>query len=343
MDKIKVGIVGASFGGAVHLPAYQNHPRFEVVAIASPNRARDIAAAHHLRSFTSAEELLEEVDIDLLSVASPPFDHHRSVMAAIARGKHVLSEKPMALNLAQAEEMAAAGQKAGVVGALAFEFRYIPSLLIMKQRIEAGHFGPLRQIEITRSTSELLLASTGRSRGWWFRREDGGGIANSIMPHLLDLALHLAGRAPARSVGFLRTANPERQDKEGPFTSTVADGGFATLDFGEGLVGCVRNDSVNLVELSRFGVHGETGSIVSTGPNFGQLETVYRTATEQGALEVPPAPYAESGAIHPNLPFFMSLLDDLAMQIDTGQSAVPTFQDGLNVQRILCALGYEAR
>ena len=126
----RVGIVGSGFGGTVHAPAYTLHPAFEAFAIASPNRAAAIAAERNIpHAFASIEAMLAAVgdQLDVISVASPPFDHHRSVMAALDARKHVLCEKPFALDLVQAEEMAAAAQIAGVATALAFEFRYIPA------------------------------------------------------------------------------------------------------------------------------------------------------------------------------------------------------------------------
>ena len=103
---LRVGIVGSGFGGAVHAPAYALHPRFEVVAIASPTNAERVARERKIsHAFGSVEEMLAGVELDVVSVASPPFDHHRSVLAALAAGKHVLCEKPFSANVAQAEEM----------------------------------------------------------------------------------------------------------------------------------------------------------------------------------------------------------------------------------------------
>ena len=109
MSKLRVGIVGSGFGGAVHAPAYALHPRFEVVAIASPSSAERVARERKIpHAFESVEAMLAGVKLDVVSVASPPFDHHASVIAALRAGKHVLCEKPMALTVAQAEEMHAA-------------------------------------------------------------------------------------------------------------------------------------------------------------------------------------------------------------------------------------------
>jgi predicted dehydrogenase len=87
----KVGIVGSGFGGTVHAPAFTLHPDFEVVAIASPQTAERVAKERNIpHAFASLDALLHAVDVDVVSVASPPFDHHSAVLTALAAGKHVL-------------------------------------------------------------------------------------------------------------------------------------------------------------------------------------------------------------------------------------------------------------
>ncbi|HEY0798150.1 MAG TPA: Gfo/Idh/MocA family oxidoreductase, partial [Candidatus Baltobacteraceae bacterium] len=145
--RLRVGVVGSGFGATVHVPAFQAHPRFEVVAIASPSRANAIAAERGIaHSFPSCAQMVAGVELDVVSIASPPVHHHEDVLAALARGKHVLCEKPFALNLTQAEELYAAAQRAGTVCALAFEFRYLPERIATRELISNGHLGPLRQL-----------------------------------------------------------------------------------------------------------------------------------------------------------------------------------------------------
>src|ERR1700761_2446347 len=127
----RVGIVGSGFGGKVHAPAYTLHPDFEPVAIASPNNAQKIADERKIpNAFPSLDAMLAKMgaEIDVISISSPPFEHHNAVMTAVAAGKHVLCEKPVGIRLADAIEMTAAVEKAGVAGAIAFEYRYNSAL-----------------------------------------------------------------------------------------------------------------------------------------------------------------------------------------------------------------------
>lgn len=342
MSTLRVGIVGSGFGGAVHAPAYALHPRFDVVAIASPTNAEKVARERKIpRAFASVEAMLAGAELDVVSVASPPFDHHRSVLAALAAGKHVLCEKPFALNVTQAEEMVAACERAGTVGALAFEFRYVPAVIAMKELIDNRHAGALREIEVSRLSRDLLERVTDRGPSWWFAREKGGGVANAIMPHFFDLATFLAGRAPRATHGLLRTANPRRVGPDGTaFASTVADGAFAFVDYGDGLVARCSSDSTTVVESTTVAVHGETRSVVANGTFFGDLSVYAIAEDEQDELEIAPSPYAKHEVVHGNLPFFLPLLDAFARRIDLGTPGVPAFADGLAAQRQLEAIGY---
>jgi predicted dehydrogenase len=226
------------------------------------------------------------------------------------------------------------------MAAIAFEFRYVPAVIALKELIDNRHVGALREIEVARLSSELLERNTGRDRGWWFSREKGGGVANAFMPHYFDLANHLAGRTPSATAGFLRTANPRRIDAHGSFESDVADGAFAFVDFGGGLIARVSADMTTVVQSTTVAVHGETRSAVASGQGIDELSLFVIGPDEQDELEIAGSPYDKHGQIHGNLPFFLPLLDAFAQAIDLGTPGVPTFADGLVVQRSLEAIGY---
>jgi len=337
----KVGIVGSGFGGAVHAPAYALHPKFEPVAICSPANAATVAKGRNIpHAFDSVEAMLREVELDVVSVASSPFDHHRSVLAALAAGKHVLCEKPFALSVTEAEELVAAAQAAGTACALAHEFRYAPAEVALKELIENGHLTPLREIEITRFGSELRSDSLRPRSPWWYSRARGGGIGNAFMPHLVDLANWFAGRAPAHAIGFSRTAVPLRTDDAGTFENTAADGVFALLDYGDGLVARVSVDATLSMNQATIGLHAEPRTAVASGEWLTTMRLFSVEPDEQSELELRPSPYAKFASIHANVPPFLSLLDDFAKRIETGGGNAPTFAEGLATQRVLLACGY---
>jgi predicted dehydrogenase len=318
--KLRVGVVGSGFGATVHVPAYRAHSRFEVVALASPGRASSVAAEHGIpHAFPSCSAMLEGVELDLVSVASPPVHHHRDVLAALARGKHVLCEKPFALNLAQAQEMEREARRVGTACALAFEFRYVPSRIATHELVRNGHLGALRQIEMAYFAS-YLRAPADRPNSWWFDRTQGGGIANAVLPHLLDQALWLAGREPRQTLGFLRTANPERRSGDQTFRSTVA---------------------THVKDSTLIAVHGEARTTVFSGPSITDGTTFLVDEEETAELGLRANPYERPG-VHMNVALFLPLLDDFVRAIDGLPSTVPSFADGLAVQRCLEAIGYRA-
>lgn len=336
----RVGIWGSGFGGMVHAPAYKAHPAFELVAIASPKTAAAVAKERGIpHAFTSLEAMLDGVELDLVSIASPPFDHREAVLLALARGKHLLCEKPLATRVSDAEEMAAAARAAGVVAGMSHEFRFTPSRIAIKELVENGHLGPLREIEIA-DLRTILRADVERPDGWWFSK--AGGPAQALVSHLIDNANWLAGRPPQRVCGFMRTANPVRRFKGETFTTEIGDGVFALLDYGEGLVGRITCDCTVAHTSHLLAVHGETMTALASGPSIPQTTTFVVDESETSELELRPSPYAKYGAVNVNIPLFMELLDELAKALNGAPNALPTLQEALETQRVLEAIGYRA-
>ncbi len=286
--------------------------------------------------------MLDAVDVDVVSIATPPRDHRRLVMQALERGKNVLCEKPFARTVAEAEEMQAALERAGTVGAIAHEFRYTSSRLALRELIVNGHLGPLREIEYT-VLYTFLRAHAERRNNWWFRREHGGGLAGAIMSHEIDTVTWLAGRLPGRATGLSRTANVERVHEGERFRSEVDDGAFALIDYGDGLIGRVTVDGTRAVDSATLAVHGERRTAVVGGDSMlgGSMYVV--DADETSELTLKPEPHANLTGVHPNVPAFVALLDEFAKALAGKPADLPTFAQGVDTQRVLAAVGYENR
>jgi predicted dehydrogenase len=342
----RVGIVGSGFGGRVHAPAFTLHPQFEPVAIASPNNAQKVATERKIpNAFASLDAMLAKMgsEIDVISIASPPYEHYRDVMTAIAAGKHVLCEKPESSRLTEAEEMTAAVKKAGVAGAMTFEYRYNPALQALKELIVNGHMPKVRLIEVSRFGTEMRADNARPPSSWWYDKSKGGGLANAFMPHIIDIALWLGGRPAQSSCGFLRTANPLRQSPDGKtYTSDVSDGCFALSDLGGGLAARMMVDGTMSMDQSTVAVHGETRTAVANGPALTDFNLFIVEGDDSSEYELKPMKYAKYANVFYSVPHVMALLDDFAELIATGKGPCPTFADGLAVQRILHAIGYEA-
>lgn len=340
--RLRIGIVGAGFGVKAHLPALLAHERFEVVALASPSSAERVAKERGIaHAYCSCKEMVAACELDAVTVASPPFAHREDVEAVLDAGKHVLCEKPFALNVAQAQEMLETAQRNGTVSALSHEFRWVPAQQAVKELVVNRHLQPLREIEITQLSGFLRLDGT-RGRGWWFERRRGGGIAGALLSHLIDMSNWLAGRAPLRATGLGRTANPRRHDAQGEFKSDVDDGTFAVLDYGDGLVARLTVDATIAHDSFTLAVHAENRTAVASGENILETKLFAIDADETSELQLKPSPYARLSSVQGNVPYLMELYDNFAAAIDGKPNALPTFAEAVETQKVLAAVGFSA-
>lgn len=341
MKTYRIGIVGAGFGARAHLPALTNHPRFEVVAIASPSSAARVAKEAHIpHVFRSCAEMVAGIELDAVTVASPPFTHREDVLAALAARKHVICEKPFTLRVADARALVEAEAAAGTACGVTHEFRFLPQSLALKELVVNGHLDPLRDIEITVLRSSLRRQEP-RPRGWWFERERGGGLTGAVLSHLIDLSNWLAGRPPLRSVGFLRHANRQRVDDQGNFESSVDDAGFGLLDYGDGLVARLCADGATALESYTCAVHGEKRTAVASGPWILDV-TLYAVDGDQTEeLECKPSPYQKFARFSPDVPPLMELYDEFVKRIEDKPNTLPSFTEALRTQETLASIGYE--
>jgi predicted dehydrogenase len=341
MKKYRIGIVGAGFGVHAHLPALLAHPRFEVVALASPHNAQRIAKERGIaHGFRSCAEMLEGGELDAVTLASPPFAHKDDVLAAVGTGKHVVCEKPFATSVADAQAMVDAAEKAGIAGGVAHEFRFVSQAQALRELVANRHLDPLREIEIS-SLRPTLHRTHKRTRGWWFERDRGGGLAGAMLSHVVDQANWLTARVPQRTIGLTRTANPVRQDDSGEFRSSVDDGAFALLDYGDGLIARLTVDGTTAAEGYTCAIHGEDRSAVASGPSMAELQLFTLEKDETSELECKPSPYAKFAGINGNVPLLMELYDEFVKAIEGAPNALPSFRDALATQRVLEAVGYK--
>jgi predicted dehydrogenase len=340
VKRLRIGIVGAGFGAIAHLPALRNHPRFEVVAIASPSTAAAVAREANLPyAFTSCDEMLAGCSLDAVTVASPPFAHAGNVLAVLAAGKHVLCEKPFALGVADAQAMREAANSAGTACGVAHEFRFIPQIQAIKELAANRHLGDLRNLEITLLRSSLRRDEH-RARSWWFDAQRGGGLAGAVLSHLIDQASWLGDYVPATTFGLRRTANPQREDDRGKFASTVDDGAFALVDYGNGFVARLTADGTTAVESYTCALHGEKRTAVASGPSLTELTLYTVDADQTDELTCKPSPYSAYESLGANVPLLMELYDEFVKRIEGKPNALPSFEEALATQKALAAVGY---
>jgi predicted dehydrogenase len=192
MNKFRVGVVGLGVGRN-HLRGYLEHPAAEIVAAADldPSRREEARALYGVPLlYESASEMFAAAGLDVVSICVPNAMHRPLVIAALEAGCHVLCEKPMAMNAAEAEAMLVAAERAGRRLMINFSFRFNAQAVALKKRTEAGLLG---QVYFARSIWHRRRGVPGFG-GWFGRKElSGGGPLIDLGVHRLDLALWLMG------------------------------------------------------------------------------------------------------------------------------------------------------
>ena len=191
---VRVGIIGTGFARRVQIPGLQFVPGVRVTAIASRRRANADAVAKEFGIpgvFDDGAALVRSPEVDLVLVSSTPDSHERYAIAALEAGKHLLCEKPVALNAAAAGRMlAAAEQRPQIAAWVDHELRYEPNRRRVRDLIRAGAIGEIRHLELQ---LKPYLRGDGRPQTtaapwtWWFDAAQGGGILGAVGSHLVDL------------------------------------------------------------------------------------------------------------------------------------------------------------
>lgn len=255
----RIGIIGTGWGAHVQTPAFRE-AGLEVVAIAGarPEKTRKTAAELDLRAFDDWRELVAS-DVDLITITTPPSEHRAMAIAALEAGKHVLSEKPTALDAGEVEEMvAAANARPDQLALIDHELRFLPSFLAARQRL-AEDLGGVRYVEARYASPGR--GDRSRAWNWWSDAAHGGGVLGAIGSHLVDTIRYLVGDF-ASVQAMLATIIGERPFENGQRKVTADD--FASLN-ARLANGAVATISASVVasgpdEATSITIHGERGA-----------------------------------------------------------------------------------
>jgi len=259
----RVGIIGTGWGGRVQVPAFRE-AGLEVVAIAghNPERTRRAAGEHKIEPFDDWRALIAS-DVDLVTIVTPPSEHLQMARAALDAGKHVLCEKPTALNVAEAEQLlAAAREHPDQIALIDHELRFLPSFRAARERI--GELGGIRY-------AEVRYASPGRGDrkrawNWWSNAEQGGGIWGAVGSHFVD-TLRFLGMEIEAVQATLKTIIAERPFENETRRVTSDDFADVNLRLAGGAVAAMTFSAVSSGpdEATTLTIHGEEGALRLVG------------------------------------------------------------------------------
>jgi len=204
MDKIRAGFIGAGRISDLHAIEYMQNPRAEIAAVCDADagiaqRQAQRWGVPSRRVFTDFADLLACEEVNLVEILLPHHLHHPATLAAIAAGKHVSVQKPMAIDLAQADEMIAAARHAGVVLRVFENFLFYPPVMKAKALIDAGAIGDPLTIRIKSNfgVSRTAWAIPPAAQAWRLdpAKNGGGPIVFDDGHHKFALAWHFMGMA----------------------------------------------------------------------------------------------------------------------------------------------------
>jgi predicted dehydrogenase len=374
-----VGMVGYAFMGAAHSQGWRtvgrvfDLPRSPVLAAVCGRDASAVRAMADQHGWAAAETdwraLIARDDVDLVDICTPGDSHAEIALAALAAGKHVLCEKPLANTAEEAEAMTEAAEAAfarGQVSMVGFNYRRLPATSLARKMVAEGRLGALRHVRVTYLQDWLVDPQFPLT--WRLRKElAGSGALGDLGAHIVDLAQYLAGE-PVVGVSALT----ETFVRERPLPGGVSSGltavsatnpraggvGTVTVDDAALFTGRFASGALASFEASRFAtgrknslrieLNGERGSLAFDLERLNELS--YHDHTEPGThagfrrilVTEPDHPYLEAwwppghglGYEHT----FTHQARDLVRAIAAGRRPEPSFADGLRVQRVLAAV-----
>jgi predicted dehydrogenase len=363
----RVGLIGYRFMGRAHSNAWRQAPRFfnlkanvELHTICGRNPAGVQAARAQLgwqHAVTDWREVVESPLIDIVDIGAPNDLHAEIAIAAARNGKHILCEKPLALNVKQAEAMLAAAQKAKVVHMVCHNYRRIPAIALAKKMVGEGALGKIFHFHARYAQDWLVDPEF--PINWRLQKETSGSGANGdINAHIIDLGRYLVGEFQA-VCGLLHTFVTER-----PLAETLSKGarkmGRVTVDDAALLIGRMENGVLANLEATRFAagrknhisieINGSKGSLYFDFEDMNRLKFFNGDDPKdrQGFRDIL---VTERSGIHPYAGnwwppghligyehTFIHTIADFVNACVEGKPAQPTFEDGVKNQRVLAAV-----
>ena len=373
MTRLRVAMIGYGFMGAAHSQGWRVAPRFfdlpstpEMTLLVGRNAAAVASAASKWgwnEMSVDWREAIARDDIDVIDIVTPGDSHAEIAIAALAAGKHVLCEKPLANTVEEAEAMAEAAEDAaqrGVYAMVGFTYRRVPAVALAREIVANGDIGEVRQVR-----AEYLqdwLVDERVPLAWRLQKERAGsGALGDIGAHAIDLSQFITGQHLVDVAGTIETVVRERPLLEtgsglsgtagtGVGPVTVDDLALFTGRFDGGALGSyvATRMSTGRKNALRIEVSGSRGAIAFDVEDLNALHVYDGTAPadRRGFTKVlvtePEHPYVgawwPAGHMLGYEHGFTHQAKDFVEAIAAGAQPEPSFADGLHVQRVLGAV-----
>lgn len=370
---LRVAMIGYGFMGAAHSQAWRTAPRVfdlpadvEMAVLVGRNAdaVADAAAKWGwAESATDWREVIARDDIDLVDIVTPGGSHAEIAIAALAAGKHVMCEKPLANAVDEAEAMTDVAERAaarGIRSMVGFTYRRVPAVTLMRDLIAEGRIGRVQQVRA--SYRQDWLVDPEMPLGWRLQKEHAGsGALGDIGAHAIDLAQFVTGQEVTAVSGVLETIVHERpvQGSGSGLSGTAGEGrGPVTVDDVAIFTGRLSSGALASFEATRFAtgrknalaieVSGDRGALAFDFEDLNVLHWYDRTAPNdvQGFTRIvatePEHPYVAAwwpaGHMLGYEHGFSHQVKDLVEAIAEGTDPHPSFAEGLHVQHVLAAV-----
>jgi predicted dehydrogenase len=344
--------VGTGFGVFTHLRALRN-AGLEVRALVGRDAAKTAARAKLLgvpRACASLREALDDAAVQIVTIATPPATHAALVHEAVEAGKHVLCEKPFAMNVAEARGMLAAAERARVVHVLGVEFRFATPHELLRRTIAAGAIGQPRQA-LFAWLVPFLSHPAAQTPDWWEDAARGGGFLGAWGSHLIDQVRVTLGEFSAVSARLQTLSGKPGMSADDTFSAQFkltngVEGVFVESMAAPGdLFGIVR---ISGTEGAAW-IEGVAGEELWVADRHGNKQ---RVAVPADLVLPPPVPfphgelmqtaYEQAHAFGTDLAPYTRLVERMRARIEgreAGESPpLATFADGVAGQAVIDAM-----
>ena len=346
MKRVKVGIIGTSWWADwVHLPSLKSHEKADLVAICGRNQGRtgEIAAKYDIReTYADYRQMIAESDLDAVVILTPDDMHYPMVMAALEKRLHVMCEKPLALNAAQAAEMLQKAEEANVKHMVFFTWRWFAHQRYFRRLIAEGSVGRCLYFHFHFLGSGGL--KTDRPYRWRDDRKRARGVLGDLGSHMIDMCRYCVDEI--RSVSASLAVHVPVLDPQ-QAAEPANDSAVLTVETQKGTQGTIHVSRVAAISEMEQGlsVHGEGGVLeLAFRPFSGARITLMQPGEPSRELPLPTdlsnefdgsKPFLEQGKqVFREQPVGDRLFIDAILGAAAAQ---PSFYDGYRAQQVVDA------